>query len=219
MLTFRFSVVILMLVLCHAVTARGKECHTDYREIGQFESRIASTKRQSFIFQNEKRKFGEEFHLQYPAFPGRLFPARFVRISSLDSSLRRRLKEIKKISRPNSKDEREVGELVVKPFVGKSESARYTSENATEISAEAQMKAVTEKDLFRNILAFTHITDIHTHPNLGKDTNIFFSSGDIKSYVSLKQQIESVVDRPVHFRAIVLPNCDDCDDVVLIMDF
>ncbi len=190
----------------------------EFGEISKLDPKFGSRKRQSFIFKNEKRKFGEEFHLQYPDYPGRLFPVRFERISAQDSALRNRLKELKQASRPGSKDEREVGELVVRPFVGPTRSVRYTSNSLKEISEEAQSKAVDEAKLFRDTVAITHITDIHTHPNLGEQTNIFFSDADMKAYHALKEQIESEIGRQIHYRAILLPNCNDCTDVVLIMD-
>lgn len=200
------------------VSAQARDCADEFGEIARLDPKFGSKKRQSFIFKNEKRKFGEEFHLRYAEYPDQLFPVRFERISTQDSALRNRLKEIKRASRPGTKDEREVGELVVRPFVGQTRSARYSSNNLKEISEEAQAKAIEEKSLFRDTLAITHITDIHTHPNLGAQTNIFFSDADMKAYLTLKKQIEAEIDRGIHYRAILLPNCDDCDDVVLIMD-
>jgi hypothetical protein len=214
----RFCVTVLTLLLFTAVPAKARECFDEYGVIGNMNSRYASKKRLSFIFNNEKRKFGEPFHLKYAEFPGQLFPVRFERISGQDAGLRLKLKELKLASRPNTKDEHEVGELVLRHFVGKTKSARYTSKNLKEITAEVQMKAADEKDLFGNILAITHVTDIHTHPNLGGNTDLFFSVADMNSYMGLKKQIESQIERPVHFRAILIPNCADCDDVVLIMD-
>lgn len=214
----------LWVILCFAimllsvVTHARKDCADDFSEISKLEKNSNSKKRQSFIFKNEKRKVGEEFHLKYPAYPDRLFPARFERISDQDYELRKRLKEIKTASRPNSKQEREVGELVVRSMVGKPKSARYTSDSLKEISQEAQEAAAEANGLFSNPFAITKITDIHTHPNLGPETQITFSANDMEGYITLKEQIEAQKDTSIDYRAILIPNCNDCEDIILVMD-
>lgn len=193
-------------------------CGDQFAELLKQASRN-SRNAEGFLVHGDLILFEKQVKIQVPErWPDKTFRGRFKRISSFEKPFREKLKELKRIAAPIGGPQVEHGELIITYKDGSQRRARFTSGDFAGISAEAQNKAVEAAGLFDHAQEIVSVVDIHTHPNRGRRTEVFFSEDDLVSYQNLKSQIEDITGRKIEYRAVLLPNCNDCHDVVLLAE-
>lgn len=204
-------------VMLLSVTSQAR-CGDQFAALLKQAPRSSKTS-EGFLVHGDIILFEKQVKIQVPArWPDKVIRGRFKRISSFDKPFREKLKELKRVSAPIGGPQVEHGELIVTYKDGTQRRARFTSGHFAGISAEAQNKAVEAAGLFDHAQDIVSVVDIHTHPNRGRRTEVFFSEDDLVSYQSLKSQIEDITGRKIEYRAVLLPNCNDCHDVVLLAE-
>jgi hypothetical protein len=155
----------------------------------------------------------------FPEVMGKTFKMTFQRISTQSKRLRQFMLKLKIKARPEPTTQIEVGAIIVYYRDGSSKAIYFTSNELHTISGESATAAANKSGIFESHEEIVGVVDIHTHPDLGLDTNIFFSDGDISKYLSLKNQLVTAIGGEIRYTAMVLPNCSECNDVVGVMEF
>lgn len=214
----RASFLALVIIVMISPAPAFARCRDDFASLLKQGSKRSSNA-EGFLVHGDLILFEKQVKIRVPErWPDETFRGRFKRISSFEKPFREKLRELKRMSAPVGGPQAEHGELVITYKDGSQRRARFTSNEFSQISIEAQNKAVAEAGLFDRAHDIVSVVDIHTHPNRGRRTEIFFSEEDLVSYRHLKSQIEDITGRNIEYRAVLLPNCGDCHDVVLLAE-
>ena len=163
-------------------------------------------------------------------FPHSLRKAHVQSQSILQQSrdLKKLIKKIKQLSfHDQQAKEREVAAFLVTYLDGSQRAITFSSSKVNVIDGEDINKAIKLSKILENTKSVRNVINIHSHPdpkNLLKRTGlneagILYSELDIQFYESLKAQLNMFAKRNVPFSAMLIPNCENCDDLLFVINY
>ncbi|CAN5469784.1 hypothetical protein BH10BDE1_BH10BDE1_25710 [soil metagenome] len=221
----RLCCVLILSILSFSTPSWAKErsgdhvtgCLADYQQMASVAFGPKLGRSQGFNFKDEKMIYGRPVQLRFVALPKKTISAEFQRISDQDRYLRQHLGELKRESTRRNRPQREMQEFIVVYRDGTRKSVRYTSNQIHEVAEGAGNAAVGNSGIFTDDIAT--VIDIHTHPDQGLRSDLFFSSDDVTGSRDMKAQLERAIKRKIKYQMILAPTCSNCGDVILTTSF
>lgn len=164
-----------------------------------------------------------EMYINYELEPStQTIPFKIERISNVRRPIRYLLRDLKKRSQSMTPRESEWAAIVIDYEDGSSEGIKLSSKNLIEVGEETWLKMFEKTQILKRGKKIVRFTHIHTHPDPRNPYTLGMkfigpSQPDYEAYKYRKRWLRITNNPDVLFEAYVVPNCENCDDLVFVV--
>lgn len=148
-------------------------------------------------------------------------PFMVVNISDLPKKKRNLARDLKRRSKPLTPLEAEWAALTFEYDDGTDEGVKLSTKRVCEVAEDTWDKMFKSTNVLNRGKKITIFTHIHTHPHpknpLASTPYIGPSAEDYAAYIYRRRWLRMTNNKDVVFQAIVIPNCENCDDIVFVV--